>query len=117
IPGVAPVRLHKRGPRNKPRGLGRPRKAARDERVGMIRARRSTSSSPARPVPAGNSRYVLPSRYAADAPMSRATFNRVTDLVVEPAKKEGLPLEPFTVHDLRRTGSALPNEPGFHSDW
>lgn len=26
----------------------------------------------------GNSRYLLPSRYDADAPMSRATFNRVT---------------------------------------
>jgi hypothetical protein len=25
---------------------------------------------------AGNSRYLLPSRYDADAPMSRATFNR-----------------------------------------
>jgi len=37
---------------------------------------------------AGNSRYVLPSRYDADAPMSRATFNRVTDLVVDQAKKE-----------------------------
>ena len=51
---------------------------------------------------------VLPSRYDADAPMSRATFNRVTYSVVELAKKEGLPLEPFTVHDLRRTGSATP---------
>src|SRR3984885_12732129 len=30
---------------------------------------------------AGNSKYVLPSRYDADAPMSRATFNRVTYLV------------------------------------
>ena len=29
---------------------------------------------------AGNSRYLLPSRYDADAPMSRATFNRVTYL-------------------------------------
>jgi integrase len=66
---------------------------------------------------AGNSRYVLPSRYDADAPMSRATFNRVTYLVVERAKKEGLPLEPFTVHDLRRTGSTLLNELGFNSDW
>ena len=66
---------------------------------------------------AGNSRYVLPSRYDADAPMSRATFNRVTYLVVEQAKKEGLPLEPFTVHDLRRTGSTLLNELGFNSDW
>jgi len=66
---------------------------------------------------AGNSRYLLPSRYDADAPMSRATFNRVTYSVVERAKKEGLPLEPFTVHDLRRTGSTLLNELGFNSDW
>jgi integrase len=51
----------------------------------------------------GNSKYLLPSRYDADAPMSRATFNRVTYAVVERAKIEGLPLEPFTVHDLRRT--------------
>ena len=66
---------------------------------------------------AGNSRYLLPSRYDADAPMSRATFNRVTYAVVERAKLEGLPLEPFTVHDLRRTGSTLLNELGFNSDW
>lgn len=66
---------------------------------------------------AGNSRYVLPSRYEADAPMSRATFNRVTTAVAERAKKAGLPLEPFTVHDLRRTGSTLLNEVGFNSDW
>jgi hypothetical protein len=32
--------------------------------------------------------------------MSRATFNRVTYAVVEQAKNDGLPLEPFTVHDL-----------------
>ena len=66
---------------------------------------------------AGNSRYLLPSRYDADAPMSRATFNRITYSVVERAKREGLPLEPFTVHDLRRTGSTLLNELGFNSDW
>ena len=66
---------------------------------------------------AGNSRYVLPSCYDADAPMSRATFNRITTAVVERAKKEGLPLEAFTVHDLRRTGSTLLNELGFNSDW
>ncbi len=65
----------------------------------------------------GDSRYLLPSRYDADAPMSRATFNRITYAVVERAKKEGLPLEPFTVHDLRRTGSTLLNELGFNSDW
>ncbi|KJC59069.1 integrase [Bradyrhizobium sp. LTSPM299] len=66
---------------------------------------------------AGNSRYLLPSRYDADAPMSRATFNRVTYAVVERAKAEGLPLEPFTVHDMRRTGSTLLNELGFNRDW
>jgi integrase len=66
---------------------------------------------------AGNSRYLLPSRYDADAPMSRATFNRITYAVVEQAKAEGLPLEPFTVHDLRRTGSTLLNELGFNRDW
>ena len=66
---------------------------------------------------AGNSRYLLPSRYDVDAPMSRATFNRITTAVVARAKKEGLPLESFTVHDLRRTGSTLLNELGFNSDW
>lgn len=66
---------------------------------------------------AGNSKYLLPSRYDADAPMSRATFNRVTYSVVERAKQQGLPLAAFTVHDLRRTGSTLLNELGFNSDW
>ncbi|GHD01429.1 tyrosine-type recombinase/integrase [Novosphingobium pokkalii] len=65
---------------------------------------------------AGNSPYLPPSRYDADAPMSRATFNRVTYSVVEQAKQDGLPLEPFTVHDLRRTGSTLLNELGFNRD-
>lgn len=66
---------------------------------------------------AGNSRYLLPSRYDADAPMSRATLNRVTYAVVEQAQKDGLSLAPFTVHDLRRTGSTLLNEMGFNRDW
>jgi integrase len=66
---------------------------------------------------AGNSHYLLPSRYDADAPMSRATFNRVTVSVVALAKMARLPLGPFTVHDLRRTGSTLLNELGFNRDW
>ncbi len=49
--------------------------------------------------------------------MSRATFNRVTTAVVERARKEGLPLDHFAVHDLRRTASTLLNELGFNSDW
>ena len=66
---------------------------------------------------AGGSPYVLPSRYDADRPMSNATLNRVTGLVVERAKAKSLPLESFTVHDLRRTGSTMLNELGFNSDW
>ena len=62
---------------------------------------------------AGNSKYILPSRYDADAPMSRATFNRVTSAIAEKAGKGDLPLEPFTVHDLRRTASTLLHEMGF----
>lgn len=49
--------------------------------------------------------------------MSKATLNRVTQIVAEHAKAAGLPLEPFTVHDLRRTGSTLLNEVGFNGDW
>ena len=65
----------------------------------------------------GNSRYLLPSRYDSNSLMSRATFNRITTAVAESAKMEGLPLKPFTVHDLRRTGSTLLNELGVNSDW
>jgi integrase len=66
---------------------------------------------------AGGSKYLLPSRYDADRCMSKATLNRVTQLIVERAKAAGLPLESFTVHDLRRTGSTILNELGFNSDW
>ena len=66
---------------------------------------------------AGNSKYLLPSRYDADAPMSRARFNRVTTAIADRAKAQGLPLEPFTVHDLRRTASTLLHEMGFNLDW
>lgn len=66
---------------------------------------------------AGNSRYILPSRYDADAPMSKATFNRVTTAIADRARDQALPLEPFTVHDLRRTASTLLHEMGFNSDW
>lgn len=63
------------------------------------------------------SRYVLPSRYSADRCMSKATLNRVTQLISERAKAAGRPLDSFTVHDLRRTGSTLLNEAGFNGDW
>ena len=66
---------------------------------------------------AGGSKFLLPSRYDADKCMSKATLNRVTYLIVDRAKVDGLPIESFTVHDLRRTGSTILNELGFNSDW
>ncbi|MBD8643494.1 tyrosine-type recombinase/integrase [Stenotrophomonas sp. CFBP 13724] len=66
---------------------------------------------------AAGSRYVFPSRYDAERCVSNATLNRVTQLLVQAAKVKGLPLHPFTVHDLRRTGSTLLNEIGFNRDW
>lgn len=66
---------------------------------------------------AGNSRFLLPSRYDADEPMCRVVFNRVTAAIARIAKDDDLPLVPFTVHDLRRTASTLLNEVGFNSDW
>lgn len=66
---------------------------------------------------AGGSRYLIPSRYDGDKCMSNATLNRVTQLIAERAKANKLALDPFTVHDLRRTGSTILNELGFNSDW
>ncbi|MBF8179483.1 tyrosine-type recombinase/integrase [Herminiimonas contaminans] len=66
---------------------------------------------------AAGSKFVFPSRYDAARFMSNATLNRVTQLVVEGAQAKELPLQPFTVHDLRRTGSTLLNEIGFNRDW
>lgn len=66
---------------------------------------------------AGSSPYVFPSRYDADVHIAASTLNRVTAQIAEKAKAENLPLEMFTVHDLRRTGSTILNEMGFNRDW
>ncbi len=66
---------------------------------------------------AGSSRYLFPGRYDSDEPASRATFNRITMRICELAREQSLPLEAFTVHDLRRTGATLLNELGFNRDW
>ena len=41
----------------------------------------------------------------------------MTSAIAERARERDLPLEPFTVHDLRRTASTLLHEMGFNSDW
>jgi len=66
---------------------------------------------------AGGSRYVFPSRYDSFRPVSNAAFNRITDTAWKAAEEVELPLERFTIHDLRRTGSTLLHELGFNRDW
>lgn len=66
---------------------------------------------------AGASRYVFPSRYDGDKPMSKATLNQVTMAVLEYARADGVPLANFTPHDFRRTASTALHEAGFQSDW
>lgn len=66
---------------------------------------------------AGESPYLMPSRYDSDKPISRATLNQVTASAVRIARNEQLPLENFTVHDLRRTASTVLHEAGYNSDW
>lgn len=66
---------------------------------------------------AGGSRYILPNRYDIDRPMSGVSLNGVLTKVVETANSDGCPLDPFSPHDLRRTGSTLLHEAGFNTDW
>lgn len=66
---------------------------------------------------AGGSLYLLPGRYDTEAGISNATLNRVIDATLTKLSAEGREMEPFTVHDLRRTGSTLLHEAGFNSDW
>jgi integrase len=66
---------------------------------------------------AGGSRFILPSRYDIDSPMSSATLNQVLTLAYRLAQKEGQSLGKFSPHDLRRTASTLLHEEGYNSDW
>ena len=66
---------------------------------------------------AGSSRFIFPSRYDGDEPMSKATMNRVTAAVLEMARADGMPFANFTPHDFRRTASTMLHEAGFQSDW
>lgn len=66
---------------------------------------------------AHGSKWVFPKRNDLSMPVSNATFNRFTYEIRDLAQIEGVELEHFTVHDLRRTGSTLLNEMGFNRDW
>lgn len=66
---------------------------------------------------AGDSRYVLPSRYDSDSPMNGATLNRILVLVAQSARAAGRQLADFSPHDLRRTASTQLHEAGYNTDW
>ena len=66
---------------------------------------------------AGDSRYILPSRYEPDRPMNGASLNRVLGMVGKNASDSCCELGAFSPHDLRRTASTLLHEAGYNTDW
>ncbi|MGB8928218.1 MAG: integrase arm-type DNA-binding domain-containing protein [Pantoea agglomerans] len=66
---------------------------------------------------AGGSQYLLPGRYDLSKPLSNAALNRVLDITIDAANKNGEQLGRFSVHDMRRTASTLLHEAGYPSDW
>ena len=65
----------------------------------------------------GASRYLHPSRYDGDLPISNATLNRVIDSAVERIRKDDPDFQSFSVHDLRRTFSTSLNRAKFDERW
>lgn len=66
---------------------------------------------------AGGSEYLIPGRYSVSKPLSNGALNRLINTTVEAAQREGMGLDHFAVHDLRRTASTLLHEAGYPSDW
>jgi integrase len=58
---------------------------------------------------AGESQWVLPSRSSSAKPFAHNAMNQALASMT-------FKMEPFTIHDLRRTGSTLLHEKGFSSD-
>ncbi|MCU6683336.1 tyrosine-type recombinase/integrase [Leclercia sp. H6W5] len=66
---------------------------------------------------AGGSEYLVPGRYNLRKPLSNAALNSLIDRTLEVINKDGEIIQPFTVHDLRRTASTLLHEAGYDTDW
>lgn len=60
---------------------------------------------------------LIPGKYHNGKPLSNAALNNVIDRIVRRINDKGIDFQPFTVHDLRRTGSTLLHEAGYNSDW
>jgi len=63
------------------------------------------------------SRYLHPSRYDSETPLSDPALNRVIDASVELIKKDDPDFVHFSVHDLRRTFSTGLNRAKFDEQW
>lgn len=66
---------------------------------------------------AGGSKYLLPSKFDRDEPMSRSSFSGLAKSLVKRAEEKQLLLEKFSMADLQRTGAVMLSELGFNSDW
>lgn len=67
---------------------------------------------------ASGSEYVLPSFGQSQyGTVSLSSLNRAAAHTVELAQRNGLPIEKFVLHDMRRTASTHLHEAGYHSDW
>lgn len=64
-----------------------------------------------------DSKFIIPSRTSRLKPVALSSLNRVINETVDLMNKKGIDIDPFTVHDLRRTASTLLNEKGFNTDW
>ncbi|MEF9386503.1 tyrosine-type recombinase/integrase [Ralstonia solanacearum species complex bacterium KE056] len=63
------------------------------------------------------SKFLHPSRYDHDAPISNATLNRVIDAAVAVIRKDDPEFASFGVHDLRRTFSTQLNRMHWNERW
>ncbi|ATA21035.1 integrase [Gibbsiella quercinecans] len=67
---------------------------------------------------AAGSSFVLPSfGQSQHGTIALSSLNRAANHAIQLAQKQGLPLEDFTIHDMRRTASTHLHEAGYNSDW
>lgn len=60
---------------------------------------------------------LISGRYDSSKTISNSTLNRVMNITIDTARKEGESIGDYSVHDLRRTASTLLHEAGYPSDW
>lgn len=66
---------------------------------------------------AGASEYVPPSMLDPFMPMAPVCLNHTTTAIFKEAQSRQLPLERFSLYDLRRTGSTILRDAGLNAHW